>query len=135
MPLGALAPLILSVPAQWVSLQYTRCDDEITAIAARTGVTVHHWQTAIDDYEDTAALVCALDVVVSVCTAIVHLAGALGRRALVMVPAAAEWRYGAGGDRMPWYPSVRLVRQERPGEWGAVVEQVCMALRATRQDP
>jgi tetratricopeptide (TPR) repeat protein len=122
--LEQLAPVLRSVPATWVSLQYTDCRPEITAVERRHRITIHHWQEAIDDYDETAALVAALDAVVSVCTAIVHLSGALGRRALVMVPYAAEWRYGAAGEDMPWYPSVRLLRQRAPGDWADLLERV-----------
>jgi tetratricopeptide (TPR) repeat protein len=121
--LEALAPLLKAVPATWVSLQYSDCGAELDA-ARRDGVTLHHWQAAIDDYDETAALVAALDAVVSVCTAVVHLAGGLGRRAIVLVPYAAEWRYGAAGEAMPWYPSVRLLRQRAPGGWADLVECV-----------
>jgi tetratricopeptide (TPR) repeat protein len=127
--LAGLTPLLAGFPAHWVSLQYTSCDDEIAAFRERTGIPVHHWQDAIDDYDDTAALVTALDVVVSVCTAVVHLAGALGRPALVVVPIAAEWRYGAAGEAMPWYPTVRLFRQTRTGEWGDVLARILAALQ------
>jgi ADP-heptose:LPS heptosyltransferase len=113
-----------------VSLQYTDCRAELEALRRDHGLAVHHWQAAIDDYDETAALVAALDAVVSVCTAIVHLAGALGRRALVMVPYAAEWRYGATGETMPWYPSVRLLRQRAPGAWPELVERVTNELVA-----
>ena len=61
---------------------------------------------------------------------IVHLTGALGRPALVMVPFGADWRYGASGERMIWYPSVRLLRQQRLGDWSAVFEEVSRRLRA-----
>jgi tetratricopeptide (TPR) repeat protein len=122
--LAALTPLIERFPAHWISLQYTPCGDEIAAFREHTGIQVHHWQDAIDDYDDTAALVTALDAVVSVCTAVVHLAGALGRPALVMVPVAAEWRYGAAGDAMPWYPAVRLFRQARAGAWADVLDRI-----------
>ncbi|HTO51487.1 MAG TPA: tetratricopeptide repeat protein [Burkholderiales bacterium] len=122
--LDQLAPVLATVPATWVSLQYTDCRTEIAASARRHGVTVHHWQEAIDDYDETAALVAALDSVVTVCTAVVHLSGALGQRALVMVPYAAEWRYGAAGETMPWYPSVRLLRQPAPGAWTDLLERV-----------
>jgi ADP-heptose:LPS heptosyltransferase len=90
----------------------------------RHGITVHHWQEAIDDYDETAALVCALDCVLTVCTSLVHLTGALGRPAIVMVPFGSDWRYGAQGDRMLWYPSVRLVRQAAVGDWSTVLETV-----------
>lgn len=126
--LSALAPLLERSHAHWISLQYTSCIDEIVAFQERTGIAVHHWQNAIDDYDDTAALVTALDAVVSVCTAVVHLAGALGRPALVMVPVAAEWRYGAAGDGMPWYPSARLFRQVRAGEWSDVLDRIAIEL-------
>jgi hypothetical protein len=66
----------------------------------------------------------APDGVVSVCTAVVHLTGALGRPAWVMTPRVPEWRYGAQGERMPWYPSVRLVRQVESGDWTPVVDAV-----------
>ena len=91
---------------------------------------VHHWQEAIDDYDQTAALVCALDGVLTVCTAIVHLTGALGRPALVMVPFGADWRYGGSGERMIWYPSVRLLRQQKVGQWSEVLDEVSRRIRS-----
>jgi hypothetical protein len=122
--LAQLAPVLAGVLATWVSLQYTDCRAEIAAVGQRHGVTLHHWQEAIDDYDETAALVAALDVVVTVCTALVHLSGALGQRTIVMVPYAAEWRYGAAGEAMPWYPAVRLLRQRAPGGWADLLERV-----------
>jgi hypothetical protein len=113
-----------------VNLQYTDVHEELRNLEQRHSLRVHHWQDAIDDYDQTAALVCALDGVLTVCTAIVHLSGALGRKALVMVPFGADWRYGAAGERMPWYPSVRLLRQDRVGEWGGVLDEVAKRLSA-----
>jgi ADP-heptose:LPS heptosyltransferase len=121
---------ILRLPGiHFVNLQYTDVRDEMRALESRHGVKVHHWQEAIDDYDQTAALVGALDSVLTVCTAIVHLTGALGRPALVMVPFGADWRYGGAGERMIWYPSVRLVRQRRIGEWQEVLDEVSRRLR------
>jgi tetratricopeptide (TPR) repeat protein len=122
--LEQLLPVLRLPGIQFVNLQYTDVREEIAALKARHGRTVHHWQEAIDDYDQTAALVCALDGVLTVCTAIVHLTGALGRPALVMVPFGADWRYGGEGERMAWYPSVRLIRQQRVGEWSGVLEEV-----------
>lgn len=122
--LEQFGPVLASVPATWVSLQYNDCRAEIAAVERRHGITVHHWQEAIDDYDETAALVAALDAVVTVCTAIVHLSGGLGQRTLVMVPYAAEWRYGGSGEAMPWYPSVRLLRQRAPGAWADLLARV-----------
>lgn len=111
-----------------VSLQYTAGAARDVADASRHGADIVHWQEAIDDYDETAALVCALDAVVSVCTTVVHLAGALGRPAFVLVPFSPEWRYGFSGPQMPWYPSVRLLRQPAPGDWDAPIRQAAAEL-------
>jgi tetratricopeptide (TPR) repeat protein len=116
---------VLELPGRhFVCLQYGDVGKELESAPVR----IHYWQEGIDDYDETAALVCALDSVLSVCTAVVHLAGALGRPALVMVPIGAEWRYGAEGERMPWYPSVRLVRQAGIGDWPGVLAEVARRL-------
>ena len=111
-----------------MSLQYTDCRDELARLRAAHGVNVEHWQDALDDYDETAALVAALDLVISVQTAVAHLTGALGRPVWVMVPAAPEWRYLAAGERMPWYPSARLFRQAQVGEWQPVVDRLAQEL-------
>ncbi|MGH6802997.1 MAG: tetratricopeptide repeat protein [Methyloceanibacter sp.] len=122
-PLSQLSPA-LKTGAHWVSLQYGECQAEIEAFARAEGVTVHHWREAIDDYDETAALVAALDLVVSVQTAIVHLAGALGKAVWVLVPANPEWRYLAHGETLPWYPTARLFRQSGVTDWESVIELV-----------
>ena len=85
--------------------------------------------------DQTAALVCALDLVVSVCTSLVHLGGALGRPVWVLAPVSPEWRYGFAGEAMPWYPSVRLFRQARYGEWEPVIAAAARELAALRRNP
>ena len=122
--LSELAPLFQVQNIRFISLQYTECSNEIADFAHQTGNMVHHWREAIDDYDQTAALVSALDLVVSVCTSIVHLGGALGQPVWVMAPRHPEWRYGLDGEGMPWYPSVRVFRQQDPGDWGALVRKV-----------
>ena len=115
---------LLSLPAcHFVSLQYGDNDGESGAFAHEHGVHIHHWRHAIDDYDETAALVSALDLVISVQTAIAHLSGALGKLAWVLVPTVAEWRYLQSGDAMPWYPAVRLLRQGQSGNWQPVIER------------
>jgi hypothetical protein len=115
---------ILGTPGcRFVSLQYGDCASEIEQARAE-GVALAHWQTAIDDYDETAALCTALDLTVSVCTAVIHLNGALGRPVWVMAPAVPEWRYGRSGDTMPWYPSVRLYRQRSEAPWDEVFSRV-----------
>jgi tetratricopeptide (TPR) repeat protein len=122
---------VLSVPGmRFVSLQYTAgAAGEAAALEARNGIRIEHWPEAIADYDETAALVCALDLVVSVCTAVVHLGGALGRPVWVMAPCSPEWRYGSSGESMPWYPSVRVHRSPAYGDWQPVITSVAHALR------
>ncbi len=124
LPLDRLEPVLGLPKTHIISLQYTECQAEIDAFGERTGIRVHHWPEAIADYDETAALVTALDRVITVTTSLVHLTGALGKPASVLVPALAEWRYGDAGDTMPWYPSVRLYRQARSEDWTAVVRRL-----------
>ena len=112
---------VLQLPLGVVSLQYDRVEADLERLRLQHGMSLAHWQDSIDDYDETAALVCALDGVLSVCTAVVHLAGALGRPVWVLAPMVTEWRYLDKGETMPWYPSVRLVRQRRLGEWGDTI--------------
>jgi tetratricopeptide (TPR) repeat protein len=129
-PLERLLPVLRLPGMQFVNLQYTDARQEMRELEARHSIRIHHWQEAIDDYDQTAALVSALDGVLTVCTAIVHLSGALGQRALVMVPFGADWRYGGAGERMPRYGSVRLLRQQRVGDWSDVLREVSGRLAA-----
>lgn len=111
---------LLKRPGQFVSLQYG--DYSEIDVLKRAGMdNLHHWSDAISDYDETAALVLALDAVVSVCTSVVHLAGALGKEVFVLVPAQPEWRYLYQGDRLPWYPEVQLFRQKQNESWQAVM--------------
>jgi Flp pilus assembly protein TadD len=123
-PLEALAPVLEVAGARFVSLQYDECEHEIAQIESADGLTVHHFPAAIADYDETAALVGALDLVISVCTAAVHLGGALGRPVWVMAPAGPEWRYGIGEGAMPWYPTCRVLRQAAPFAWEEVILRV-----------
>lgn len=129
--LDEFAPVLRLPGHHFVSLQYgPGVAAEVAQLEAATGLRVHHWPEAIDDYDETAALVVALDGVVSVCTAIVHLGGALGRPVWVATPRVPEWRYGAQGERMPWYPNVRLRRQTQVGDWAPVVDAIGRDLAA-----
>lgn len=127
-PLDNFLPLFDSAQ-HFVSLQYDECSEEIAAFRVRHGKSIHHWTEAITDYDQTAALVCALDVVVSVCTSVIHLSGALGKKTWVLVPSSPEWRYGFSGRTMPWYPSVELFRQSANSGWDSVMAEISEHLR------
>ncbi len=130
--LEQLLPLLQLPGVRFVSLQYTDCGEELARLRLTHGIRIEHWQEAIDDYDETAALVMALDLVISVQTAVAHLTGALGATGWVMLSAVPEWRYLASGDTLPWYPSVRLFRQRSPGEWEPVIAGVRAALASCR---
>lgn len=126
--LAEMLPILQQQDAVFVSLQYGDCQAELAEFSRASGIAVTHWQQALDDYDETAALVCALDLVISVQTSVVHLAGALGRPGWVLVPAVPEWRYMQSGDSMPWYPSLRLFRQQQVGQWQPVIAKVALEL-------
>jgi ADP-heptose:LPS heptosyltransferase len=85
------------------------------------------------DFYDTAAIIAGLDLVLSVDTAVAHLTGALGKplRVLMYEP-ATDWRWLQGREDSPWYPSARVWRQERPGDWEAVAKKSTQQLGGHR---
>ena len=131
----SLEPLtpIFSLPGlHAINLQYGDCEAELAQYRQQSGLTIQHWPEAIADYDETAALVGALDLVISVCTSLVHLTGALGQPVWVMAPYVAEWRYGREGQSMPWYPSARIFRQPKADAWTPVIAEIGRELRKLR---
>lgn len=127
--LDALLP-VLSLPGvNFVSLQYGQCSDEIASLRTRHGVRLHEWPQAIADMDELAALIGSLNLVITVCTTVAHLSGALAQAAWVMVPVVAEWRYLEHGATLPWYPALRLFRQQRRNEWSDVIAAVRVELQ------
>ncbi|MDD2767307.1 MAG: tetratricopeptide repeat protein [Methylococcus sp.] len=124
LPLESLAPILEVDGTHFVNLQYGECRQEIAKLQAAQDLTVHDFPEAIADYDETAALVTALDLVISVCTAAVQLAGALGRPVWVLAPAGPEWPFGIVECPMPWHPSCRVFRQSAPLAWEDVVFRV-----------
>lgn len=127
-PLRALGPLLARPDVHWIGLQHDATAAEVAELqaGARGGLT--HWPDVWSSADEAASLMAALGAVVTVCSSVVHLGGALGVRVLTLVPVNPEWRYLASGPSMPWYPSVELLRQPRAGDWQPVVEAAAARL-------
>lgn len=125
LPLQALQP-ILDTDNTFVSLQYGPSAGMEAEIFG-----VHHWQTAIDDFERHFALIASLDLVISVTQSVVHFAGAMGQETWVLTPSKPRWSDGMKGDE-PFYNSVKSFRQEG-GDWSPVVRKIAGLL--SRQTP
>jgi tetratricopeptide (TPR) repeat protein len=121
-----------------------------TRLAGRAGISCYSLQTSdarnelsadgsivdlgsrLSDFHDTAAVIQNLDLVITSDTAVAHLAGALGAPTWVALPFAPDWRWLLDRDDSPWYPSMRLFRQPRPGDWESVFARITTALQSLR---
>jgi hypothetical protein len=130
--LDAMLPVLSTPGCNFICLQYGPHTDDLANLGSQHGVTVHCWADALASIDETAALVGALDLVISVDTSVAHLAAALGKPTWVMVPSSAEWRYMTTGPGMPWYPSMRIFRRQFDAGWVPTVEQVAAELAGWR---
>lgn len=130
MGLEAFRPLIEAVDADFVSLQYKDAEAEIEA----SGLPVRHIKRAVQspDYDDTAAFVAELDMVIGVHTTVHHLAGALGVPGLIYVPSKTLWLYAG---EFPWYGSASLFRQNKGETWAQTVKRSLNDQRLCRLRP
>jgi len=117
MTLEALAPLAAVAGTRFYSLQLGRAAEE----AASGPVPMEDLTGEIRDFADTAALTQCMDLVISVDTAVAHLAGALARPVWTLLRYAPDWRWYPDEVKSRWYPTMRLYRQSSPGDWGAAV--------------
>ncbi|HTH96813.1 MAG TPA: hypothetical protein VL574_05305 [Stellaceae bacterium] len=127
MTLGDLAPLALP-GVTFLAVQ--KGPRAVDAKAPPAGMSILSLDDEIRDFEDTAAILMVADVLISVDSSPVHLAGAMGRPAWVLLPFVPDWRWLLGRDDTPWYPSVRLFRQETRKDWRAPVTRAAEALAA-----
>ncbi len=125
-------PLLAASSCRFICLQNGECGDELE-ILRRQGVELQWWPEATNDFDELAALITALDLVISVDNTVAHLSGALGKPLWVMLSASPEWRYLWQGERMPWYPSASLFRQSEPGQWDSVVRGLRQSLDRMNQ--
>ena len=116
---------VLELDAHFVSLQYKDAQKEIDVLRAEHDVDLmqYPWATLTDDYDDTAALIAACDYVLCIQTAVAHTAGAMGVPVTVLLPTATTWRYGLAHETIPWYRSLKIIRQRKTGQWRDEIER------------
>lgn len=131
MTLAHLAPLAQD-GVTFLSIQKGPREGE--ALQPPPGMKVISLSDQIKDFDDTAAILSIADLLISVDSSPVHLAGALGRPAWVMLPKLPDWRWLTGRDDSPWYPTLRLFRQTNWGDWSEVIPRVASALTQLRAD-
>jgi tetratricopeptide (TPR) repeat protein len=125
-PVELLFPLAELPNVRFHSLQ----PGAATEISPRIAILDHTQH--LTDFADTAALIANLDLVITVDTAVAHLAGAMAKPAWLLLPFAPDWRWMLGRDDSPWYPTMRLFRQPAPRDWPSVVANVLRQLREAR---
>ena len=123
----ALLPLLGIEGTRFFSLQVGARHGELTKCSQGA---VPDLSAELVDYGETAAVIANLDVVLTICTSVAHLAGGMGKPLWVLLNSVPDWRWMLEREDSPWYPSARLFRQRKLGEWGDVLERVGAELRA-----
>ncbi|MSM40288.1 MAG: tetratricopeptide repeat protein [Geobacter sp.] len=112
--------------ATFFSLQVEPADDDLALLKKSIGLL--DFTNEIGSFADTAAMIANLDLVITIDTAVAHLAGAMGQPVFLMLPYAPDWRWMLDCSDSPWYPSMRLFRQRRPGDWAGLFGDVLKML-------
>lgn len=133
LPLSQLLPLADIGPAVFVSLQKPMPETDRADLARFNGMT--DLSAELTDFGETAAVIEHLDLIITVDTSMGHLAGAMGKPVWIMIPKAADWRWLLDRETTPWYPSARLFRQPKPGDWTDVIGRVRGALEKAVKRP
>jgi hypothetical protein len=126
--LQLLAPMLSTTNVEWFSLQKEVSEADARLLGNIPAVA--QLGSELDDFADTAAAISRLDLVISVDTAVAHLAGAMGRPVWVLLPYSQQWRWYARDNVSCWYPTARLFIQHRPLHWQGALDQVMRALEA-----
>ena len=122
-----LAPLGQVTDAWYCSMQ--KISDARSAVRLPEGMQIADWTAELGDFAETAALIANLDLVISCDTAVAHLAGAMGKTVWLLLPFVADWRWLLDRDDSPWYPTMRLFRQEKPRDWDFPIKRILQNLR------
>jgi ADP-heptose:LPS heptosyltransferase len=131
--LETLLPLLRTPDVTFVSLQHDVRDEDVGLLQDQPAIV--HIGDRFRDFADTAATVSLLDAVISADTAVAHLAGAMGKPLLLLLPFGADFRWLRERDDSPWYPTARLYRQPEFGDWVSVIEALRRELPRTFRHP
>jgi len=126
--LQTLAPILATPGVDFVTLQKPFPEEDRPFAATLTNLL--DISAELESFSDTGAVMASLDLIIAVDTAVVHLAGAMGRDTWVLIPEPADWRWLLDREDSVWYPTLRLFRQTKPMQWGPVMERVAAALAA-----
>jgi len=129
--LETFLPLLRTPGFEWIALQKDHAAEQIAALPA--DVSVADGSSQEKDLAETAALIATLDAVVTTDTCVAHLAGAMAKPVWILLPFLSDWRWMQGRETTPWYPTVRLLRQQSPGDWPDVVARAAKELQDFRQ--
>ncbi len=113
---------ILEPTVSWISLQREVRPSDREALAALP--QINHFGDDLVDFEETAGLCAACDLVISIDTSVAHLSAAMNKSVWILLPKVADWRWMECRDETPWYPGARLFRQSRPGDWDDVIDRI-----------
>ncbi|MGA2229620.1 MAG: tetratricopeptide repeat-containing glycosyltransferase family protein [Tepidisphaeraceae bacterium] len=126
--LERLAPLASVPGVTLISLQKGNAAAKGQSPTQNAGIQLIDWTEELADFSDTAALIARLDLVITVDTAVGHLAGAMGKRAWVLLPIVPDWRWMLGREDSPWYPTLRLFRQDKYEDWSTPIARAAAEL-------
>jgi uncharacterized protein (TIGR03032 family) len=125
-PLREFLPLLCLPDIAFYSLQKGARREDLAHLPSH--VQVHDLEPQLGDFGDLAIIIDQLDLVISVDSSAAHMAGALGKKTWTLLSHVADWRWMLEGETTPWYPTMRLFRQTRPGDWSGVIERVAAEL-------
>lgn len=121
---------IIKLPFEFHGLQKDLIPEDQSTLKRYKNLIPHHKE--LSDFACTAGLVAEMDLVISVCTSVAHLSGAIGHPTWVIIPYSSDFRWLEGTDKSPWYPSIKLFRKEDPLDWTAVIGKVANELKQKR---
>jgi hypothetical protein len=130
-PLARLSPILATSDFQFVSLQRELRGEDADVLGAHPQVM--HLGEKFQDFADTAAVLSLLDGIISVDTSVAHLAGTLRKPVWIFLPFAPDFRWMLEREDSPWYPTARLFRQPRFGDWDNVIQRIGAELRTFGQ--